>query len=105
MPPADFEGKAMPARTTIFVSYCRRNKRWLDRLKVHLEPYDRRGDLDLWDDSKIDPGDRWHAAISDAIDRAAASVVLISADFLASDLRFAKRVYSYDFVRRQTLTR
>lgn len=75
----------MPARTTIFVSYCHRNKRWLDRLKVHLKPYDRRGDLDLWDDSKIDPGDRWHAAISDAIDRAAASVVLISADFLASD--------------------
>jgi len=75
----------MPQRTTIFVSYCHRNKRWLDRLKVHLKPYDRRGDLDLWDDSKIDPGDRWHTAISDAIDRAAASVLLISADFLASD--------------------
>ena len=75
----------IPARTTVFVSYCHRNKRWLDRLKVHLKPYDRRGDLDLWDDSKIDPGDRWHSAISDAIDRAAASVVLISADFLASD--------------------
>jgi len=75
----------MPERTTIFVSYCHRNKRWLDRLKVHLKPYDRRGELDLWDDSKIDPGDRWHAAIGSAIDRAAASVVLISADFLASD--------------------
>jgi hypothetical protein len=79
------EGTPMPQRTTVFVSYCHRNKRWLDRLKVHLKPYDRRGDLDLWDDTKIDPGDRWHAAISDAIDRAAASVVLISADFLASD--------------------
>jgi hypothetical protein len=75
----------MAQRTTIFVSYCHRNKRWLDRLKVHLKPYDRRGDLDLWDDTRIDPGVRWHTAISDAIDRAAASIVLISADFLASD--------------------
>lgn len=75
----------MPQRTTVFVSYCHRNKRWLDRLKVHLKPYDRRGDLDLWDDTKIHPGDRWQTAISDAIDRAAASIVLISADFLASD--------------------
>jgi hypothetical protein len=74
-----------PERTTIFVSYCRKNSRWLERLKVHLKPYDRRGDLDLWDDSRIEPGDAWHSAISDAIDRAAASVVLISADFLASD--------------------
>jgi TIR domain len=74
-----------PDRTTIFVSYCRKNSRWLERLKVHLKPYDRRGDLDLWDDTRIDPGDRWRSAISDAIDHAAASIVLISADFLASD--------------------
>src|SRR5687767_1727766 len=75
----------MPQRTTVFVSYCRRNRRWLERLKVHLTPYDRLGELDLWDDSRIHPGDRWHAEINAAIDRAAASVMLISADFLASD--------------------
>jgi hypothetical protein len=72
-------------RTTVFVSYCHKNRRWLDRLRVHLTPYDRRGDLDLWDDTKIAPGDRWSSSIGDAIDRAAASIVLISADFLASD--------------------
>jgi hypothetical protein len=70
-------------RTTVFVSYCRRNNRWLERLKVHLKPYDR--DLDVWDDTRIDPGARWRSEISAAIDRAAASVVLISADFLASE--------------------
>jgi hypothetical protein len=72
-------------RTTVFVSYCHKNRRWLDRLRVHLTPYDRRGVLDLWDDTKIAPGDRWSSSIGEAIDRAAASVVLISADFLASD--------------------
>jgi hypothetical protein len=75
----------MPQPTTVFVSYCRRDRRWLERLKVHLTPYDRRGDLDLWDDTKIDAGDLWRAGIADAIERAAASVVLVSADFLASD--------------------
>jgi hypothetical protein len=75
----------MSQRTTVFVSYSRKNRRWLDRLKVHLTPYDRRGVLVVWDDSKIEPGDRWHAEINAAIDRAAVSVMLISADFLASD--------------------
>src|SRR6185295_14948240 len=75
----------MPNRTTVFVSYSHTNRRWLERLRIHLKPYDRRGELDLWDDSKIDPGARWQASIAAAIDRAAVSVVLISADFLASD--------------------
>jgi TIR domain len=75
----------MPQRTTVFVSYCHVNNRWLERLQVHLAPYVRRGDLDLWDDTKLDPGDKWHSEISNAIDRAAASILLISADFLASN--------------------
>jgi hypothetical protein len=75
----------MPQRTTVFVSYSHRDLRWLRRLQVHLKPFGARGDLVLWDDTKLDPGDRWRAAISDAIERAAASILLISADFLASD--------------------
>jgi hypothetical protein len=75
----------MSERTTVFVSYSHKNKRWLQRLRVHLTPFDRRGILTLWDDSSIDAGDKWRTEISDAIGRAAASIVLISADFLASD--------------------
>jgi hypothetical protein len=75
----------MSQRTTVFVSYSRTDSRWLQRLQVHLKPFARRGDLVLWDDTKIDPGDRWRSAIREAIERAAASVLLISADFLASD--------------------
>ena len=68
----------MSRRTTVFVSYSRTDSRWLQRLQVHLKPFARRGDLVLWDDTKIDPGDRWRSAIRDAIERAAASVLLIS---------------------------
>jgi TIR domain len=75
----------MPQRTTVFVSYSHRDTRWLERLQVHLKPLGRRGDLVLWDDTKLDPGDRWRSTIRAAIDRAAASVLLISADLLASD--------------------
>ena len=72
-------------RTTVFVSYSQKNKRWLQRLRVHLTPYDRKGVLALWDDTRLDPGDKWRTEISDAMERAAASILLISADFLASD--------------------
>jgi len=72
-------------RTTVFVSYSKRDRYWLERLQVHLAPHVRAGTLDLWDDTKLNAGDLWRSAISDAIDRAAASIVLISADFLASD--------------------
>ena len=75
----------MSQRTTVFVSYSRTDSRWLQRLQIHLKPLARRGDFVLWDDTRIDPGDRWRPAIRDAIERAAAAVLLISADFLASD--------------------
>ena len=75
----------MPQRKTVFVSYSHKNKRWLQRLLVHLRPYERSGVIEIWDDTKIAPGDQWHSEIQDAIERAAASIVLISADFLASD--------------------
>ena len=75
----------MAARTTIFVSYSHRDRPWLERLQVHLKPFARRGNLEVWDDTRLDPGDHWRPAIRAAIERAAASVLLISADFLASD--------------------
>jgi len=73
------------SRRTVFVSYCHCNKRWLQRLRVHLTPLERQGVLDIWDDTRIHTGDRWHDEIDQAIERAAASILLISADFLASD--------------------
>lgn len=78
-------GAGMSQRTTVFVSYSHRDSRWLERLQVHLRPIARRGDLALWDDTRIAAGERWRPAIRAAIARAAASVLLISADFLASD--------------------
>ena len=72
-------------RTKVFISYSHADKDWLDRLKRHLKPLVRDGNLNCWDDSHIQPGDDWKQEIQNALDTAQVAVLLISADFFASD--------------------
>jgi MoaA/NifB/PqqE/SkfB family radical SAM enzyme len=72
-------------RTHIFVSYSHKDKEWLERLNVHLRPLTREGRLDVWNDTQIIPGTEWRLAIQDAIANAKIAILLVSADFLASD--------------------
>ena len=69
----------------VFISYSHKDSDYLARMMVHLRPLEREQLLELWSDSRIRPGDRWQDEISAAISRAGAAVLLISADFLASD--------------------
>jgi len=72
-------------RRKVFISYSHSDSRWLDRLRVHLAPIEREGTLDLWDDTRIAAGQRWEEALRDALETAKVIVLLVSADFLASD--------------------
>lgn len=75
----------MAAQPTVFVSYSHRDREWQERLRVHLAQLVRQGSLRLWDDSHIDVGGKWRQEISKAIDEAQAAIMLLSADFLASE--------------------
>ncbi len=69
----------------LFVSYSHSDQRWLDRLKIHLTPLAQDYDLDNWDDKRLKAGTKWREEIRKAVDRADAAVLIISADFLASE--------------------
>jgi WD40 repeat protein len=61
------------------------DRKYLELLKVHLEPYVRSGQVEIWDDTKIQAGMDWSEAIRRALASAKVAILLISADYLASD--------------------
>jgi hypothetical protein len=69
----------------VFMSYSHVDALALQRLQVHLRPLHKKGVIEPWADTSIKAGDKWKERIEDALDRAVIAVLLISADFLASD--------------------
>ncbi|PYI93363.1 MAG: hypothetical protein DME97_06410 [Verrucomicrobia bacterium] len=73
------------ARTKVFISYSHADRRLLDRLHVFLRPLERKGLVDWWDDTRLQPGSNWREEIKQAVANARVAVLLISADFFASE--------------------
>ncbi len=69
----------------IFISYSHKDKPYLDRLMVHLRPLEKQGKIDPWVDTRLLAGDKWKKEIEAALKDARVAVLLLSADFLASD--------------------
>ena len=72
-------------KNRIFISYSRRDRRFLRRLLVHIKPLQEQGLIQLWHDKMILAGDEWKKQIQQAIKSAQVFILLVSADFLASD--------------------
>lgn len=73
------------SKLKLFISYSHKDKQSLDRLLVHLKPIERDSDIECWSDKKIVAGTKWKEQINEKIQESIAAILLISADFLASD--------------------
>jgi HEAT repeat protein len=73
----------------LFFSYAHEDELLRDRIAAHLSLLKRQGIIDTWHDRDITAGTDWAAAIDTNLNRADIILLLISANFLASD-------YCYD---------
>lgn len=65
-----------------FFSYSKKDMDYLLEFKKHLNTYSRNGELLLWDDTKIRPGEEWDEAIKQELAQADLIFLLVSVDFL-----------------------
>ena len=81
-------------KPTVFISYCHKGKdeSWKDRLVTQLGVLAKQGLIEVWDDRRIGAGATWLAEIEQAMDRATAAILLVTADFLNSDFILGKEV-------------
>lgn len=73
----------------IFFSYAHEDEALRDELGKHLKLLERQRIIKAWHDLNITAGEEWKNAINTNLESAGIILLLISADFLASD-------YCYD---------
>lgn len=82
----------------VFFSYSHADERLRDQLEKQLAMLKRQGVIDTWHDRRIGVGQNIDHAIDDHIDKEEIILLLVSADFLASD-------YCYDIEMKRAMER
>ena len=88
----------MPQPIDLFFSYSHKDELLRDELAAHLKLLERQNVIRGWHDRRIDIGRDWKHAINEHLERAGVVLLLVSADFLASD-------YCYDLEMKRALER
>jgi tetratricopeptide (TPR) repeat protein len=87
-----------PTTIEVFCSYVHEDQAWLQRLETHLSVLRRQGLISLWHDRLIPPGTDRTRTIDRHLETASVILLLVSADFLASD-------YCYSIEMKRTMER
>ncbi len=73
------------ATLKLFYSYAHKDEYLRDELEIHLKILHRQGLIETWHDRKIGPGDHWKEEIDTHLETADLILLLVSADFIASN--------------------
>ncbi|MBP6391864.1 MAG: toll/interleukin-1 receptor domain-containing protein [Flavobacteriales bacterium] len=71
------------SRHKVFISYSHQDQHVLSDVQRHFKPFLKA--IDIWDDTKIKPGQKWKEEIRQAIDQSKVAILLVSTDFLGSE--------------------
>lgn len=82
----------------VFFSYSHKDEVLRDDLATHLSLMKRQGVIEAWHDREISAGSEWANAIDDNLNAADIILLLVSANFLASD-------YCYDIEMQRAMER
>jgi hypothetical protein len=74
----------MPVK--IFFCYAHEDESLLNKLKKHLKPFQREGLIDTWYDRDITAGTEWEREISEQLNTSQLILLLISPDFMDSEM-------------------
>lgn len=76
----------------IFIAYSQKDRTELDALRTHAAPLLRKGNVRIWFDGEIIPGEAWDTAIKANLHAADIILMLLSSNSLASDYFYEQEV-------------
>jgi len=84
--------EALNRAKSLFFSYSHKDEELRDELETHLKLLQRQRIIATWHDRKILAGSEWDHEIDGALNRADIILLLVSADFIASDYCWDKEI-------------
>jgi internalin A len=76
----------------LFYIYSHKDESLRNELETHLKLLQRQGLLETWYDRRIEAGNDWKEKIDENLERAGIILLLVSADFIASDYCFEREM-------------
>lgn len=74
----------------VFISYAFEDLAYLRKLETHLAALKRQGILQTWHAERVVPGENWNDALKRYLETARVILLLVSADYVHSDISFTQ---------------